>query len=55
VILAVAPVAGYAFGYDNAAERAAVPRHAARTWLRPAYIVDGTGSGAPGVRLFGRF
>jgi len=54
VLLGVAPVAGYGFGYDTAAKRAnETPAH--RYSLAPAILSDGAGARAPGLQLVARF
>ena len=57
VLLGVAPLAGYGFGYDNAADRAIPGRRAGFSGLSilPAFLASGSGSGLMGLRLTGRF
>jgi len=57
VLLGVAPVAGYGFGYDNAADRS-VPGRRTRysgVSILPAFLASGSGSGLMGLRLTGHF
>jgi len=54
VLLAVAPFAGYGFGYDAAAKRAN-ETHGLRYSLAPAVLADGAGARTPGLLLIARF